>query len=166
MSRTCGGRDVRSIHECLSARERHIDGDAIDRTGWQDGTRSNDVYLSQTGLAHRAHLPILNYEPTRLSTSIDHPSMESTLAAIRESKSADQVFAAVNGFLAKIQKTTPIFQTLPGDISIHSMQDIRTWLQGLRRMANTTTGVVIPSGDTLAEMYAVLRVALRKLEVI
>jgi hypothetical protein len=90
--------------------------------------------------------------------------MDAALAIIKESKSADEVFAAVNGFLAEIDKTDPIFQTLPDAISISSVQNIKTWLRELRTIANTTTGGVISSRDTLSEMYAVLRAALRKLE--
>jgi hypothetical protein len=46
--------------------------------------------------------------------------MDAALAIIKESKSADEVFAAVNGFL-ELDKTDPVFQTLPIAISITSM---------------------------------------------
>jgi hypothetical protein len=90
--------------------------------------------------------------------------MEATLAAISESKNADEVLAAVNAFLAGLDKADPVFHTLPVAISISSVQDIKTWLRELRSMVNTTTGGVISTGDTLSETYAVLRAALRKLE--
>ena len=74
------------------------------------------------------------------------------------------MFAAVNGFLAELDRTDPVFQTLPAAISISSVRDIKTWLRELRMMEHTTTGGAMSSGDTLAEMYAVMRAALRKLE--
>jgi len=70
----------------------------------------------------------------------------------------------VNVFLADVEKTSRISQILPGHLYVSSRRDINTWVGELKSAAGSATEGIVSSGDTLAEMYAVMRAAVRKLE--
>jgi len=92
--------------------------------------------------------------------------VDSTIAAIARCKTADDVFASVNWFLAKLDKTSNAFRAVAGPLPVRAERDVRVWLFKLKDASREAQPERTKSIDELAQMYAVCKAANRRLEAI
>jgi hypothetical protein len=92
--------------------------------------------------------------------------LESALRAIEKSKTADEVFALLNGFIRGISNASASAEPSLGPTPVQSAEHIAVWLAKLKAVSSKGDQVRPDAGEALAKLYAVMRAASRKLEAI
>ena len=99
----------------------------------------------------------VQFETTRPEINDGEPDLESTLGAIEKCKSADEVFALLNGFLSGIRKTSTWAHPSLGPTPVQSAAHIAIWLGNLKAVTSKGDQIAPEAGEILAKLYAVMQ---------